>query len=111
MVLATAGMAVASEASRERDNGESFISTAFKFSILIIALLGLIVLVIGLYVFNNWAGILSIPADIVGWVGSKIGGFWGALTGIIPAVGSFLLPSKRSISGTTLRGVNPQDIV
>ena len=65
MVLATAGMAVASEASRERDNGESFISTAFKFSILIIALLGLIVLVIGLYVFNNWAGILSIPADIV----------------------------------------------
>lgn len=116
--MSIAGTAVANEAARDRGNGESILSTAFRFGILALGV-GLLVLVIaGLWLFNNWAGIVDLGEGLLSWIWGGIGGLWGGLTGGIPALGSWLFggitsgPSggvRRSLSD--VRGVNPSDIV
>ena len=118
MVMSIAGTAVANEAARDRGEGESLISTAFKFGILALAIGLLVILLFGLWLFNNWAGIIDFGEGVGDWVWNSIGGLWGGLTGGIPALGSWLFgritesPSEgisRSLS--SVRGVNPSDIV
>jgi hypothetical protein len=111
MVLTMASSVAANEATRDRGNGDSAVSTAFKFGILLIAVFALIALLVGLYIFNNWAGILDFGGSIRDWGSNLIGGFWGGLTGIVPALGSWLMPSSRAARLSSIRGVNPQDIV
>ena len=122
MVMSIAGTAVANEASRDRGDGESILSTAFKFGILALAVGLLVILLAGLWLFNNWAGIIDFGSGVIDWVWNGIGGLWGGLTGGVPALGSWLFgntfgrltesPSEgisRSLS--SVRGVNPSDIV
>jgi polyferredoxin len=86
----------ANELSRERENGESIVQTAFKFTLVLIALGLLVAFLIGLWLFNNWAGIIDFGGSLVSWIGDKIGGLWGGLTAIIPATSSFLFSDRRT---------------
>ena len=86
----------ANELSRERENGESFVQSAFKLTIILIALGLFVAFLIGLWLFNNWAGIIDFGGSLVNWVGDKIGGLWGGLTAIIPATSSFLFSDRRT---------------
>jgi hypothetical protein len=110
MVMSVAGTIAANEATRDRGEGESIVSTAFKFGILIIAVFALVALLLGLWLFNNWAGIIDFGEGILSWGSDLVGGFWGGLTGIVPAIGSFLLPNGRGFaSKKSIRGINPSD--
>lgn len=111
MVMSIAGTVAANEASRDRGNGESIVSTAFKFGILIIALIALVALLVGLWLFNNWAGIIDLGEGIAAFISNAVGGFWGGLTGLVPAIGSWLLPTSRSKTLSSVRGVDPSTIV
>lgn len=111
MVMSIAGTVAANEVSRDQGNGESIVSTAFKFGILVIAVLALVAILLGLWLFNNWAGIIDFGEGILSWGSNLIGGFWGGITGIIPAIGSALLPKSMSSRLKSVRGVNPSDIV
>jgi polyferredoxin len=86
----------ANELSRERENGESIVQTAFKFTRVLIALGLFVAFLIGLWLFNNWAGIIDFGGSLVSWVSGKIGGLWGGLTAIIPATSSFLFSDRRT---------------
>ena len=84
MVMTLASSAMANEASRDRGNGESIISQAFKFAILVIAILALGALIVGLYLFNSWLGfILDIPSIVFNWATSSLGDIGGAIGGAI----------------------------
>jgi hypothetical protein len=111
MVMSVAGTIAANEATRDRGEGESIVSTAFKFGILIIAIFALVAILLGLWLFNNWAGIIDFGEGILSWASDLVGGFWGGITGIVPALGSWLLPTSRSTNLKSIRGVNPSDFV
>lgn len=111
MVMSTVGTIAANEATRDQGNGESIVSIGFKFAILAIALFAFIAILLGLWLFNNWAGIIDFGEGILSWGSDLIGGFWGGITGIVPAIGSFLLPKSMSSRLSSVRGVNPSDIV
>jgi hypothetical protein len=114
MVMTMAGTAVANEAARDRGNGDSLLSTAFKFGILALCVLLLVAILIGLWLFNNWAGIIDFGTGILDWAWNGIGGLWGGLTGGVPALGSWLFSSptesiKRELS--SVRGIDVSSIV
>lgn len=116
MVMTLAANAAANEAARDRGDGESIISLGFKFAILAIALFAFVALLVGLWLFNNWAGIVDFGGSLLTWISDRIGGFWGGLTGLVPAVGSWLFsPVERITSSSAydrgIRGINPSDIV
>ena len=111
MVMSIAGTVVANEATRDRGDGDSFTTTAFKFGILVIALIALVALLVGLWLFNNWAGIVDLGEGIAAFILNAVGGFWGGLTGLVPAIGSWLLPTSRSKTLSSVRGVDPSAIV
>lgn len=111
MVLSTVGTIAANEATRDQGNGESIVSIGFKFAILAIALGAFVAILLGLYLFNNWAGIIDFGEGILSWGSNLIGGFWGGITGIVPAIGSFLLPKSFATKVGSIRGVNPSDFV
>lgn len=107
MVMTIAGTAAATELSRERDNGESLVSTAFKFGILLIAVLALVALLIGLWLFNNWAGIVNIPSNVLNWALGGLGDAGAAITG---GITSFLFGFGGRYKGK-VSGIDPSTIV
>jgi hypothetical protein len=107
MVMTIAGSAVATEAARDRGDGESLISTGFKFAILAIALGAFVALLIGLYLFNNWAGIVSIPGNLLDWALGGVGDFAG---GIVGGITSFLFGFGGRYKGK-ISGIDPSTIV
>lgn len=111
MVMSIAGTVAANEATRDQGNGESIVSTAFKFGILIIAVFALVAIVLGLWLFNNWAGIVDFGDGILSWFSDLVGGFWGGITGIVPALGSVLLPRSQSQKLKSIRGVQPSEFL
>lgn len=96
MVMTMASTYAGNELARERENGESIVQTAFKFTLVMLALGLFVAFLIGLWLFNNWAGIIDFGGSLVSWIGDKIGGFWGGITAIVPATSSFLFSDRRT---------------
>jgi hypothetical protein len=106
MVMSVAGTMAANEATRDRGDGESAVSTAFKFGILLIAVFGLVALLIGLWLFNNWAGIIDIPANLLNWA---LGGISNGSAAITGGITSFLFGFGGRYKGK-LSGIDPSTI-